>query len=166
MKTLTLFLIISLALMADSTYAQKYLGKDWLKVQFELGAKKANNSKLYVELADRDTVHHVCHSINLVENDESKNREWILIQTYFNDNGICYLEIYTDLQSKEKALHKALMLLPGCKIVYSSSVNHGLMDKYVVIKNNKLLEDIDLQIGSTEDLPKDIMVILGNNKLK
>lgn len=165
MKTLTLT-FCAVVFLFNSTNAQKYIGKDWPTVQYELAAKKAQNDKLYVELSDRDSLNHVYHTIELVENDSLRNRVWTLISTHFNDKGICNMEFYTDLKTKSKAVQKALKLLPGCKITYSSSTDHGRLDNYVVTKGNKILNYLELQIGSTDLIPNDIMIFLTNRNLK
>jgi len=159
---ITIFCII---VPTCASFAQQYLGEDWVKVQYQLASKKTTDMNLYVELADLDSIKHVYHTISLVKKDIKQNKEWIIIQTAFNDAGICYYEAYADLKTKAFALQKAKSILKRYTLVYSSSTSHGLMDKYIVLMNKEIIEDLRVEIGSTEDLPNDIMITIGSKNI-
>lgn len=104
-----------------------------------------------------DAVNKVFGTINLGE--RTSDRLWVLISTSFNTSGICNSEIYTDFKSKSTAKSFAENILTGFKLIYSSSTNEGLMDRYIVMKDGTFAP-YSLFVGSSKELPEDVMVTL------
>lgn len=160
MKYLYKGLLVTILIIATSitnSQAQNYIGKNWIQVQYLLAAKKASNENLFVETLEWNSVNKVFETINLTE--RTSDRLWVLINTSFNTSGRCYSEIYTDFKSKSTAKSFAENILIGFKLIYSSSTNEGLMDRYIVMKDGTFAPYI-LHVGSTKELPEDIMVTL------
>ncbi|HQT23982.1 MAG: hypothetical protein B7X86_14455 [Sphingobacteriales bacterium 17-39-43] len=156
MKKIIITLLIIVAIVVKSQ-AQNYIGKNWIQVQYLLAAKKASNENLFVETLRWDSINKAFETINLAE--RTSDRLWVLISTEFDTKGVCYIETYSDFQSKLTAKSFAENLFTGFKLVYSSSINDGLMDKYIVMKDGRVSPYI-LNIGSTRELPEDIMVAI------
>jgi len=160
-----LYFIILLSLMLKVTSAQTYIGNDWVKVQYQLAAKKGKKANMYVELKDFDPNKHVYHEINLVEIGKVKTDRFLIISTSFNDNGYCYLEMYPNLGTKINAKNKALLLMPNCKIVYTSSMDDGTIDNYAVLRNDSLKENLRVKIGSREGFTNDVTLIIADENV-
>ncbi len=156
MKKLIITLLIIVAIVVK-TQAQNFIGKNWIQVQYLLAAKRASNERLFVEKLEWDAVNKVFDTINLSE--RTSDHLWVLISTDFNTSGICCSEIYTDFKSKSIAKSFAENILIGFKLIYSSSTNEGLMDRYIVMKDGTFAPYM-LQVGSNSELPEDVMVTI------